>query len=150
MAKRLQQPLAIGMVDASQQGAITMLEIAYWLYLANMTLLVVHEMDSAYWREWDLFHLKGGAGAFLLVHIPLVLVLLWGAGEMRDCSTAGLALSMALAVAGVFAFLIHLYFIRRGHPEFKTPVSAFILGSTFLVSLVQLPLAVFLLRERLA
>ena len=122
-----------------------MLETAYWLYLANMTLLVVHEMDSAYWREWDLFHLKGGAGAFLLVHIPLVLALLWGAGEMRDGSTAGLALSMALAIAGVCAFFIHMYFIRRGHPEFTTPVSVFILASTLIVSLVQMPLAILLL-----
>lgn len=133
------------MVGVSQQGAIIMLDIAYGLYLANMTFLIVHEMDSAYWREWDLFHLKGGAGAFLLIHMPLVLVLLWGAGEMRDGSTAGLALSMALALAGVFAFFIHMYFIRRGHPEFKTPVSVFILASTLIVSLVQMPLSILLL-----
>ncbi len=30
------------------------------LYLANATLLVVHELDSVFWREWELFRLPGG------------------------------------------------------------------------------------------
>jgi len=24
-----------------------------WLYLANAVLLITHEIDSAYWKEWD-------------------------------------------------------------------------------------------------
>ena len=30
------------------------------LYLANTALLIAHEIDSAYWKEWELFHLPGG------------------------------------------------------------------------------------------
>jgi len=25
------------------------------LYLANTALLIAHEIDSAYWKEWELF-----------------------------------------------------------------------------------------------
>lgn len=28
---------------------------AAWLYLANATVLITHEIDSAYWHEWELF-----------------------------------------------------------------------------------------------
>ena len=27
----------------------------------NFALLVTHQIDSAYWKEWELFHLPGGA-----------------------------------------------------------------------------------------
>jgi hypothetical protein len=46
------------------------------LYLINTALLSTHEVDSAYWREWDLFHLPGGLPGFLLLHISLFLLVL--------------------------------------------------------------------------
>ena len=30
--------------------------VQLWLYIATATLLVVHEIDSAFWKEWDLLH----------------------------------------------------------------------------------------------
>jgi hypothetical protein len=120
----------------------------FWLYLANATLLIVHEMDSAYWKEWDLFGLPGGPGGFMLLHLPLVGVMLYGLAEVLRMSLAGLALSLVLAAGGVFAFVIHNYFIRKGRPEFRTGVSLFILYAAFLVSLVQAVAAAYLLALR--
>ncbi len=37
------------------------------LYVLNATLLLVHELDSAFWREWDVLGLPGGeAGSLAL------------------------------------------------------------------------------------
>ena len=47
-----------------------MTQLLFWLYIVNLTLLILHEMDSAYWKEWQLFHLPGGVGGFLLIHLP--------------------------------------------------------------------------------
>ena len=43
-------------------------EILFWVYLTNSVLLINHEIDSAYWEEWDLFKLPGGLTLFLIVH----------------------------------------------------------------------------------
>lgn len=115
-----------------------MWDVLFWLYLANGTLLIVHEMDSTYWKEWELFRLPGGLPLFLLIHLPLVFLILWGAGQVLLQRPAGLVLSLVLGVGGLGAFCIHTYFIRKGHPEFKSATSQFILVSTLLVSLVQL------------
>jgi hypothetical protein len=32
-----------------------MADLLFWLYLVNSVLLINHEIDSAYWKEWDLF-----------------------------------------------------------------------------------------------
>ncbi len=43
----------------------------FWIYLANAVLLINHEIDSAYWKEWDLFKLPGGITGFLIIHFHL-------------------------------------------------------------------------------
>lgn len=34
----------------------------------NAALLVTHEIDAAYWKEWELFGLPGTEGGFLVLH----------------------------------------------------------------------------------
>ena len=53
-------------------------DILFWLYLTNTLTLIVHEIDSAYWKEWGLFHLPGGEVGFLLLHFPLLFPVLFG------------------------------------------------------------------------
>ncbi len=108
-----------------------------WLYLANAVLLINHEIDSAYWNEWKLFRMKGGAGGFLIAHFPLLALILYGQIEVYRGTKVGLVMSLVLAAGGVFAFLIHTWFIKKGNPEFTTPVSRFILYAVLAVSLVQ-------------
>jgi hypothetical protein len=120
-------------------------KILFWVYLVNAVLLILHEIDSAYWREWELFHLPGGATGFLLVHFPVLFLVLYGLVLVFQRATAGLTLSLILSLAGVFAFSIHVYFIRRGRDEFKSPISLSILVATLVVSLVQVAITVYLL-----
>ncbi len=116
------------------------------LYVVNATLLIVHEIDSAYWREWDLFGLPGGEAGFLAVHLPLVAVVVWGYGRLAAGARAGAALSVALAAAGVLAAALHAAFLLRGAPEFRAPASIGVLAATLLASLVQATLALRALR----
>jgi len=112
------------------------------LYVTNAALLVVHEIDSANWREWDLLGLGGGEAAFLLLHLPLVALVVWGYGRLVEGARAGLVVSVLLAAAGLAAGVVHAAFLAAGHPEFRTPVSLGVLAATVLVSAIQVPLAV--------
>ncbi len=53
-------------------------DLLLWLYLTNAVLLINHEIDSAYWKEWELFRLPGGIAGFLLLHFPLLFIVLYG------------------------------------------------------------------------
>jgi hypothetical protein len=114
-----------------------MSDFLFWLYFCNAVLLIIHEIDSAYWKEWELFHLPGGITGFLLLHFPLLAVILYGLIEVRQESRAGLIFSLVLSLGGIFAFAIHTYFIRKGRPEFKTPMSLGILIAILVLSVVQ-------------
>ena len=122
-----------------------MFDILFWIYLVNAVLLINHEIDSAYWREWKLFKLPGGISFFLLLHFFILFIVLLGLIQVFQESLAGLWLSLVLALGGIFAFSIHMYFLKKGRDEFKLPVSLFILISLLPVSLVQLGITIHLL-----
>lgn len=98
-----------------------------WLYLLNAILLINHEIDSAYWKEWKLFSLPGGINGFLLIHFLLLFIVLYGLILIVENSFWGLVLSLFLCFGGIFAFLIHFYFLRQGRSEFDSPLSKIIL-----------------------
>ncbi len=108
-----------------------------WLYLINAVLLILHEMDSAYWREWRLFKLPGAMTGFLLLHVPLLGLLLYGLLLLERQASAGLLFSIVVSAGGLFAFGIHTYFLKHGHAEFNVLISKVILGGTLVVSLLQ-------------
>ena len=124
-----------------------MWEVLFWVYLVNAVLLIDHEIESGYWKEWELFHLPGGLTGFLLVHFPLLFFILLGLVLVYQQAIAGLVLSLLLSLGGIFAFSIHSFFIWRGRDEFKLPISRFILAATLIASLVQAAITLYLMAQ---
>ena len=116
------------------------MDIKHWnnnLYILNFALLFTHEIDSAFWKEWELFHLPGGIQGFLIANFILLLIALYGFRKLLEEKNSGHIFSLLLAGGGIFAFIIHSYFILTGHGEFTLPVSLGLLFSTLIVSVVQ-------------
>jgi hypothetical protein len=122
-----------------------MWRVLLWVYLLNAVLLIDHEIDSAYWQEWKLFRLPGGIGGFLLLHLPLLAVILYGLVLVDRQTVGGLVLSLLLSTGGLFAFGIHTYFLRQGRDEFRLLTSRALLVATLVVSMVQAGVTVYLL-----
>jgi hypothetical protein len=107
------------------------------LYLLNLALLITHEIDSAFWKEWNLFGLSGGIQEFLVVNFLLMLIALVGFRNMISGKRSGYYFALILASSGIFAFGIHMYFILTGHQEFTLVVSVVTLIMIFFISLIQ-------------
>jgi len=122
-----------------------MYEALFWLYAINATLLIVHEIDSAYWKEWELFHLPGGIGGFLALHLPLILVIFYGFSRVIAQTMGGLVFSLIVSLAGMAAFAIHTVFLKRGHTQFKTGASISLLAATLAVSFTQAAVTAYLM-----
>ena len=122
-----------------------MFDALFWIYLLNAILLINHEIDSAYWKEWELFKLPGGVTLFIILHFPILFIILYGLVLIFARSFGGLIFSLILSVGGIFAFLIHTYFFKKGRNEFKLPISLFLLIATLIVSIVQAVLTICLM-----
>jgi len=121
--------------------------LVFWLYLGNAVLLINHEIDSAYWKEWELFRLPGGISMFLILHFPLLFLVLYGLILVYARSFAGLVFSLVLSAGGLFAFVIHIYFISKGRPQFRTPVSIGILVTAGILSTGQAVLSLIIMSK---
>ncbi len=107
------------------------------LYLVNAAVLLCHQIDAAYWREWELFHLPGGIQLFVVLNAPLVLLIRLGVERLREPGQ-GRRISAALALAGLFAVVLHGAYLLAGDDGFDTSVSLLLLAATAVLSPWQL------------
>ena len=108
-----------------------------WLYLLNAAVLITHEIDSAYWHEWELFGIPGGIQVFLALNLLLVIAILYGLQALALGRESGFILAWVLVAGGLFAAIIHSYFLLQGSQAFSSPASLALLFATFALSLAQ-------------
>ena len=116
------------------------------LYIINLALLITHEIDSAYWHEWNLFNLPGGIDLFLILNFVLITIFLFGFVRIVGWKKYAPTFFLLLALSGIFAFIIHIYFILAGRPEFNTVASITILTLIFIVSIAQIVVLILINR----
>ncbi|MEN8821776.1 MAG: DUF6713 family protein [Abyssibacter sp.] len=108
-----------------------------WVSLSNFTVLCTHQIDAAYWHEWEMFHLPGGNQINLILNLPLI-----GAGllAMRrivlspDSATWGQAYLITL---GLLVVILHTGFFVAGYAQFTQPMSYLLIAATGLLSIWQ-------------
>ena len=83
------------------------------IYIVNATLLLLHEIESAYEKEWEILNLPGKITGFLLLHLPIILLIFYGLIELEHRSTIGLIVSIVFGIGGIIPFLVHKIFVRR-------------------------------------
>ena len=108
-----------------------------WLYLLNGSALIVHEIDAAYWQEWQLFGLPGGPQLFLGLNLVLVILTLVGYRLLILQRSSGLIFSWLLVAGGLFAAVVHSYYLLHGSELFALPASLALLAIILVLSILQ-------------
>ena len=93
-----------------------------FLYIVNATLLLLHEIESAYEKEWEILKLPGNITGFLLLHIPIIILLFYGLIEIDKNSTIGLIFGIILGIGGVIPSIVHKVFFKTPD-QFNLPIS---------------------------
>ena len=88
------------------------LQAVFWLYVANATLIILHEVESAYWKVWEILKLPGRITGFLLLHVPVFALLVAGAGMIAVGSIVGLWLAVVVGIGGTVPLIIHGFAVR--------------------------------------
>lgn len=82
-------------------------------YAINATLLLLHEIESAYEKEWELLKLPGKITGFLILHVPIILLLFYGLLEIEKHTSVGLIIGIIAGIGGIVPFLVHKVFVNR-------------------------------------
>jgi len=92
------------------------------LYIVNATLLLLHELESAYEKEWEILKLPGKISGFLIFHIPILILLFYGLIEIEKGSTIGFISGIIFGISGVIPFMVHKVFVKTPD-QFNLPMS---------------------------
>ncbi len=83
------------------------------VFIINATLLLLHEIESAYVKEWEILKLPGGIKGFLSMHVPVILLLFWGVLEIEKRTPAGTLIAVIAGLGGLMPFFVHKVFVRK-------------------------------------
>lgn len=108
------------------------------VFLMNAAVLVTHQIDAAYWHEWELFHLPGGNQLNLLLNLPIIALVLFAQGQVRANSSLARRCYRLMIFLGFLTVAIHTAFFAFGTEAFRQPLSIALLAATCCLSLVQL------------
>ena len=115
--------------------------------VVQLALLLLHQMDSTYYREWEILPLiKMGYTAFLVVTAALASLQVVGIVLLIFRQPAGLVTAAAWGVVGLIVPAFHTYHYLRGTAGFRNFWSAAIIYATLVNSAL---LIVFGLRASL-
>ena len=103
----------------------------------NLSLVMAHQADAAYWKEWEMFGLPGGIQLFTIFNLAAFLLLLVCFVAVVLRTRAGLRGSFVIAALSGIVLPIHTAFGLAGFTQFDVPVSIAIIVGTFVVSLWQ-------------
>jgi hypothetical protein len=108
------------------------------LFIANATVLMTHQIDAAYWHEWELFRIPGGNQLNLILNLPILTLILIAHRETILGGKYAHAAHRLVASLGFLTVFLHSVFFAFGSTKFLQPVSVALLVSTGLLSTMQL------------
>jgi hypothetical protein len=118
------------------------------LFFANTTVLISHQIDAAYWKEWNMFNLPGGIQVFVLLNIPILFAVLMGYRSVLFAYKSALVYTLLLAGSGLFASVFHGFHLANDDERFNTPVSIVLLFFTFIISVAQVTNCILISRAK--
>lgn len=92
-------------------------------YFFTMLCLILHQIDAAYWQEWDMFYLPGGVQGFLVFNLAAIALVLVGYRHVLLSTARAPFYAACCAALGVATFLIHAGFALAGREQFHLPLS---------------------------
>ncbi|WP_426071852.1 DUF6713 family protein [Janthinobacterium sp. DSP2-3-3] len=96
-------------------------------YFWTMLSLILHQIDAAYWKEWEMFHVPGGIQGFLVVNLAAIAVVLVGYRHVLLATPQAPLYAGVCAALGVGTCLIHAGFALAGQEQFHLPLSVLII-----------------------
>ena len=96
-------------------------------YFWTMLFLILHQIDAAYWKEWEMFHLPGGVQGFLVFNLAAIAVVLAGYRHVLLATARATLYAGVCAALGVGTCLIHAGFALAGLEQFHLPLSVAII-----------------------
>ena len=91
-----------------------------FFYILNVTILILHEIESGYEKEWEILKLPGKLTGFILLHIPVLFIFFYGLYFIIQYPETRTVISILTGCSGLIPFLVHKVIVKRNEHFNKT------------------------------
>jgi hypothetical protein len=113
-----------------------------FFYILNVTLLILHEIESGYEKEWEILKLPCKLTGFILLHIPILFFFFYGLYFVIQYPQTRTIISVLLGSIGFIPFLVHKVIIyRREH--FNKTISNILIYGNIVTGIILIVLGIF-------
>lgn len=116
------------------------------LYIINATLLLLHEIESGFEKEWEILKLPGKITGFLVMHIPIIFFLFYGTLEIEKQTILGLILGVVTGIGGLIPFIVHKIIVNSKE-HFNLIISNMIIYLNILMGIGTTVLSIYMLSQ---
>ena len=102
-----------------------------FFYIINVTLLILHEIESGYEKEWEILNLPGKITGFLLLHIPVIFIFFYGLYCIIQYPQTKFVISIIIGASGFIPFLVHKIAVNKKENFNKLISKIIIIGNIF-------------------
>jgi len=100
-----------------------------FFYILNATFLILHEIESAYEKEWEILKLPVKLTGFILLHIPLLFLVFYGLYFMIEHPQTKTTISVLAGSMGLIPFLVHKIIVNKKEHFNKAISNVLIFGN---------------------
>ena len=105
--------------------------------ILNLAFVLTHQVDGAYWHEWEMFQLPGGIQLNNFINTLTFVALLYLFVPVVQRKASGRICSLVISAISALVLPTHIGFAIAGYQQFHLPFSIFIIVGTFLLSILQ-------------
>jgi len=100
-----------------------------FFYILNIIILILHEIESGYEKEWEILKLPVKLTGFILLHIPILFLFFYGLYFIILYPQTRAIISIISGSIGFIPFLVHKVIINKKEHFNKTISNILIFGN---------------------
>ena len=113
-----------------------------FFYILNATLLILHEIESSYEKEWNILKLPGGITGFIIFHIPIMFILFYGLYCIIQYPQFKTIVSIIMGFVGLIPFIVHKIIVKRKE-YFNKKISNFLIFGNIISGIILILMGIY-------
>jgi len=113
-----------------------------FFYILNATILILHEIESGYEKEWEILKLPVKLTGFILLHIPILFLFFYGLYFVIQYPQTRSIISILSGSIGLIPFLVHKV-IKNNKEHFNKTISNTLIFGNIITGIILIVIGIF-------
>jgi uncharacterized membrane protein len=113
-----------------------------FFYILHVTILILHEIESGYEKEWEILKLPVKLTGFIILHIPMMFLFFYGLYFIIQYPQTRVVISIISGIIGLIPFLVHKI-LKNEKEHFNKTISNTLIFGNIITGVILIVIGLF-------